>query len=323
MYSFGQKTRCSIIILTALFTVNLTLLFVETSLADDQGLEADKCAGAFFVLTSISEREPDLGNYFQDQQGLSLEVAIAKRIKVFRELYGLKITKEDVDLFKERGIYFVDEFHTNHPNYIPQFVSDCLAWNVEIFKYLKGREVFDVASNADFPKHRQMAPYPHSNLEDLEPFIHEAFDIWIQNGKPTPQKLKDLFANKSEQKFDPYAGYDFSPNKRDWSPLEEAEMDCGNAHFRMPGEPWPEDLKNNKDLVNYIKRYSTVNLGFEEKTKEYADCVLSLADHYEPSQRSANQKLMNAVVECVEIGLTFNTPKYGRCVLKLINTNSN
>lgn len=201
-----------------IFLFALMLFFTSNNInkADASQFEGDaaasiKCAGAFFALTSISKKEPALGEYFQRQTELSLKIAVAKGNKTFSELHGRKMNKGEVDLFREYGIMFIDDFYTSSKKYVPQFVSDCLAWNVKVIKYSDGRTLQAVANNLDFPRHQDLAKYPHSNFKELVPHIYSGFAIWDEIGKPSPKKLKEALHPKKpkiEKEFNLFAGLD-------------------------------------------------------------------------------------------------------------------
>ena len=115
----------------------------------------------------------------------------------------------------------------------------------------------------------------------------------------------------------------YFPKKCEVSPLDKSKSACGNAHFVMPS------LKNIIGKKKYIEKHGNIHMGFEEGTEQYGNCVLALIEHYVPDYTKTyktdeaisyipSNQLLNAGGNCLEIGFKFNTPKYGKCVLRLL-----
>lgn len=302
-----------------IFLFALMLFFTSNNInkADASQFEGDaaasiKCAGAFFALTSISKKEPALGEYFQRQTELSLKIAVAKGNKTFSELHGRKMNKGEVDLYREYGVMFIDDFYTSSKKYVPQFVSDCLAWNVKVIKYSDGRTLQAVANNLDFPRQQDLAKYPHSNFEELVPHIYDAFAIWDEIGKPSPMKLKKAIETpkpKAEEEFDFLKGL---------------EPDV-SAAARMCGEKFSYDMLLAQNSQGFFSKYDAQELikngqfvlGFVAGSKAHESCSKAIQTNID-NEGKISQRLTDTVLYCHKIGLQYPSEKYGTCVLQKV-----
>ncbi|MDA8676312.1 hypothetical protein N9M53_06470 [Alphaproteobacteria bacterium] len=316
----------------------LIMLFPNISLAQtiEPHTEAAKCSGVFFVLTSISEKEPLLGTYFENHKIFSDDLMLLLYLNKTKK----QMVKDEVKLLQQFGIKIVEEFYTSSPKYIPQKVSDCIAWNYSIRKTIGTDQIDMSLDSTTIPKYKSFAIYPHDNFEGLIPYVYEAFHIWNSKGKPSPSTLENMLTfdeQESQEEFDPYSCFEIEsgeplPKKCEVSPFERATNHCKDFSYDWAFNP-DFDYKNTTPLYFYEKLLLdeiNIQFGLEEGTEEYASCVLKVMDYYEPEQGKIfksneainfkqNKKLKEAGLKCSRIGLLWNTIEYGRCVLKLLD----
>jgi hypothetical protein len=167
------------------------------------------------------------------------------------------------------------------------------------------------------------------------PIIETAFLEWAKNGYPSPLKLKDAIENQgetTEKEYNPLKCL-LEPESKECeeTPLDHAKRSCGDVHFI--GNDLLKSSKSEASDISRdeLKKYmeETVPLGFTQATEEYANCVLTIMDYYEPKNGinpnpelatvyTPTTKLRKSATDCLDIGLKINTPKFGNCVLKLI-----
>lgn len=308
----------------------LIMLFPNISLAQtiEPHTEAAKCSGVFFVLTSISEKEPLLGTYFENHKIFSDDLMLLLYLNKTKK----QMVKDEVKLLQQFGIKIVEEFYTSSPKYIPQKVSDCIAWNYSIRKTIGTDQIDMSLDSTTIPKYKSFAIYPHDNFEGLIPYVYEAFHIWNSKGKPSPSTLENMLTldkQESEEEFNPLAAMHADELGGVLSPFKQAKTDCGNMHY-MPGYGLSNKINDIEILNTYSIQHESIMLGFTEATEEYANCVLNIMDHYIPENvinhnldtvtiYVPSKKLRDSFINCLDIGYMANSPEYGRCVLKLLN----
>lgn len=177
------------------------------SFSSDNLDEAMKCSGYFFIMTSIGEKEPSLGEYFVQRTTVSDDLVAAGWVAKNSNFPNAN----DLEKQKEQGIKLASVSLQQALNQPPSDykievnayldIERCLTWTQDVIEYMTNENITKTGTtNVDgrllkAPKFDPKKPYPFGNFEQMIPQINLGFSEWKRMGSVTPKQLKAELKN--------------------------------------------------------------------------------------------------------------------------------
>lgn len=180
------------------FIFILFLFFFSVNSVNASSIEAARCSAIFYIMTAVGVVEPNLGKYFTQQGGFSSMMT------------GLYLSNEnnkpasngDVNALKSKQIIWIGNHYPDKKTFLHNKIKSCMGWNAAVGKlYQSNKDLIKQQAKLKSlllsgPSPTKIYKYPFNDFSTVRGYLDVAFKKWIENGKNTPNRIKELLNKK-------------------------------------------------------------------------------------------------------------------------------
>jgi hypothetical protein len=173
----------------AKYALTSFVLLICSPASADSVDEAAKCAGTFYVLTSVGTIDAGLGQHFEKMSMLSYDMVGAYAEIDRKERFTNRITMELISQYRTQ----MDRSAANGAAFLP-YVQSCMGWANSMGQHLIAAQqtgLSEAEAVSSSPRPSPDYAYPFADWAKMEEIFIAAYREWESMGKVSSDDIYD------------------------------------------------------------------------------------------------------------------------------------